>query len=270
MREFHRFRSRTLLLLAFLAGCSALSLEGVATPENDARAQRILRAVVAGEHDSVLQHARFGDDTVANAAGLAALDSALRGRSIDSLQLIGANRFSFEKHSRLTLTYEFRNDSGWIGATVTTDDSADAWALLGLHAEPLPGELQAINRFTLSGRGITQYAGLLLVVLCTLMSVGMAVFIATRRTYPKRWRWVAASLVGVSAVFINWTTGEVSTRMLTMQLFSSTFARPNAYAPWILSFSFPLGAIVALQRYRQWKLASTRTILPAAAPEEMA
>lgn len=140
-----------------------------------------------------------------------------------------------------------------MGATVTTLDSGGAWSLIGLHVEPLPGELEALNPFDFAGRGLAQYLGLVLVLACAGISLGVAVFIASRRLYPKRWRWVAASLVGASAVYINWTTGEVSTRLLTMPLFSASVVRPSAYAPWLLSFSFPIGALVALQRYRRWR-----------------
>lgn len=55
--------------------------------------------------------------------------------------------------------------------------------------------------------------------------------------------------------------------MLTMQLLSASFGRPSVYAPWILSFSFPLGAIIALQRYRHWMQASTRASVTVAPPD---
>jgi hypothetical protein len=232
-------------------GCDAISVAGIATPEGDARAQRVLRELIAGQRDSIPLHAHFGTDTAATAVGLARLDSILRGRQVDSLQLIGANRWSANETERLTLSYEFRTERGWLGAAVTTLDSAGAWTLIGLHVEPLAGELAALNRFHLTGRGLAQYLGLLLVLVCAGISLGTAVFIATRRDYPKRWRWVALSLVGASAVYVNWTTGEVTTRLLTMQLFSASMVRPSVYAPWLLSFSFPIGALVALQRYRQ-------------------
>ena len=228
-------------------------MASVATPERDARAQHVLRAFIAGQRESVSQHARFGTDTIAIAVALAQFDSILRGRTVDSLQLIGANKWSMGEAQRLTLTYELRTERGWLAAAVTTLDSADTWNLIGLHVEPLPGELEALNKFDLAGRGFAQYAGLALVVICTGISLGVALFIASRRQYPKRWRWVAASLVGVCAVYINWTTGEVSTRLVTVQLFSAAVVRPSVYAPWVLSFSFPIGAFFALQRYLKWR-----------------
>ena len=252
MRRCNRFVWLSLSTVLTL-GCGSLTVASIATPERDARAQRVLGAFIAGQRESVWQHARFGTDTVAIAVALAQFDSILRGRTVDSLKLIGAHRWSMGEAQQLTLTYELRTERGWLGATVTTLDSAGTWNLIGLHVEPLPGELEALNKFELAGRGLAQYAGLALVLICTAISLGVALFIASRRQYPKRWRWVAASLVGVCAVYINWTTGEVSTRLFTMQLFSAGMVRPSPYAPWILSFSFPIGAFIALQRYRKWR-----------------
>ena len=69
----------------------------------------------------------------------------------------------------------------------------------------------------------------------------------------RRWRWVAASLIGVSAVYVNWTTGEVSSQLFTVQLFSAGAVRASEFAPWILAFSFPVGTLIALERYRKWR-----------------
>jgi hypothetical protein len=241
------------VLASLLTACDSFSAEKIATPARDERAQHTLRSLVAGERDSVLAHARFGDDTAAIAKGLAQLDSILRGRRVDSIQLIGANQLLSGGTEQVTLSYEMYTERGWLGASVTTLDSATSWMLLGLHAQPLRGELRRLNQFSLGSRGLAQYLGLVLVVACTAFSLGVAVFLATRKQFPKRWRWVVASLIGAGAVYVNWTTGEVSSRLFTVQLFSASAVRPSEFAPWLISFSFPVGALVALERYRRWR-----------------
>jgi hypothetical protein len=126
-----------------------------------------------------------------------------------------------------------------------------------MHAAPLRGELSSLYEFRLSGRGPAQYLALLAVIVCTVFTIGVALFLATRRQYPRRWRWVLASLVGAGAVSVNWTTGAVASRIVTVQLFAASAVRANEYAPWILSFSVPIGALIALARYRQWKSESS-------------
>jgi hypothetical protein len=180
------------------------------------------------------------------------IDSVLRGRRVDSLTLIGANQVTSGNAERVTLSYEFRTESGWLAAAVATLDSASTWALLGFHIEPLVGELRAANEFRLAGRSAAQYLALLAMVACALFSLGTAIFLATRRQFPKRWRWVLASLVGVGMVSVNWTTGAVASRLFSVQFLGASAVQASDFAPWILSFSFPIGAIVALSRYRSF------------------
>jgi hypothetical protein len=260
MRLIHAAMVTGVVLLVLLtSACNPDALmHRIATPERDARAQHVIHMIVAGEHDSLLAESRFDMDSAARARVLFQLDSALRGRQVDSMTLVGANLFSMSGTDRLTLSYEFHTEKRWIFSSVTTLDSASTWKVIGFHVEPLAGELRAMNDFRLADRSAVQYLALLAVVLCTVFTLGTAIFLATRRNFPKRWRWVLASLVGVASASVNWTTGEVATRMIFVQLFAASAVRASEFAPWILSFSFPLGAIVALARYRSY-LASSRT-----------
>src|SRR4051812_12439225 len=78
----------------FLTACGSLALSKIATPARDERARNILREFIAGEQDSALAHARFADDRASIAAGLAQINGFLRGRVVDSVQLVGAHLFS--------------------------------------------------------------------------------------------------------------------------------------------------------------------------------
>jgi hypothetical protein len=241
------------LLAVMAAGCGPDYLtKRIATPARDTRAQHVIHQVVAGERDSFLARARFDIDSAAAVRALAQIDSALKGQRVDSLTLIGANQFSNGTIDRITLSYELRTQRGWLAVSVATLDSASTWALVGFHVEPLVGELRAANEFRLAQRSAAQYLTLLATVACALFTLGTAIFLATRRQFPKRWRWVLASLVGVGTVSVNWTTGEVASRLFFVQLFGASAVRPSEFAPWILSFSFPIGAIVALSRYRSY------------------
>src|SRR3982751_1934326 len=123
-------------------GCNSMIVEHVATPARDARAKQVLRSLASGERDALLANARFGDDSAAAQKGLAQLDSIFRGLHLDSMQLIGANEFSTPRMDRVTLSYEVHSERGWLVANVTTVESDGTPALIGLHAEPLVGELR--------------------------------------------------------------------------------------------------------------------------------
>jgi hypothetical protein len=83
---------------------------------------------------------------------------------------------------------------------------------------------------------------------------------------------VLASLVGVGMVSVNWATGAVASRLFSVQLLGASAVRPSEFAPWILSFSFPIGAIVALSRYRSFleslKAPTTPAVLEQSASQQ--
>jgi hypothetical protein len=224
----------------------------IVSPARDARARRYLGMFTTGQHDSIMAHARFGSDAAAVATGLAQIDSLLRGERLDSMQLVGASLWSNGRTERLDVSFEFRTRQGWNVASVVTVDSGATWFLDGIHVNRVPGELKALNGFRNGRRTAAQYLVLLLVIASAAFSLGTAGFIATRRAFPKRWRWVFAALVGVGSLKMNWTTGEMATTLLNVQLLGASALKAGAYAPWILAFSFPIGPIVALGRYRQW------------------
>jgi hypothetical protein len=113
--------------------------------------------------------------------------------------------------------------------------------------------LEELNRFDFRGKSARHYFWLLLTILAAAASLVTAVWIATRRQMPKRWRWVLASLLGVGAFSINWSSGEMVFNPISIQLAAAAVTRAGPVAPWILTFGLPVGAVAALVRYRRWK-----------------
>jgi hypothetical protein len=89
-------------------------------------------------------------------------------------------------------------------------------------------------------------------MLCTaIVVVGFTLWTAVliaRTEMPHRWGWVVVALLGIGKVAINWTTGEMGTTLFSLPLFGGSISRSGAIGPWIVAFTFPLGAIMALYR----------------------
>src|SRR4051812_1212783 len=102
------------VLAAFLACSPAAFLAKIASPQQDARARRYISQLASGQHDSIIAHSQKITDTAAMLRGLAQIDSIFRGRQLDSMQLIGANKFSLNGHETLTLSYEAKAVNEWI------------------------------------------------------------------------------------------------------------------------------------------------------------
>ena len=87
--------------------------------------------------------------------------------------------------------------------------------------------------------------------------------------YPddQRWWWFLATMIGIGKFNLNWSTGETRTQLSSLQFLSASIGRIGLVGPWWVSVSFPLGAIVALQRRQQ---ALTASIPPTTTSSETA
>jgi hypothetical protein len=244
---------RCALLALALGGCRADDALRRFTPaEADTRARGYLALFAAhrgAEAETRLLPGMSGSEAH---TAYVAIDSLLGGQHFDSVRVIGSavNTINGVRHTNLT--YEFKSQSGWILANVATVDSAGTWFVEALHARPMPQPLEVTNTFTLGGGSPLHYAWLILTIACAVVSLGTAIWLATRRQMPKRWRWVFLALLGVGGFSLNWTTGETAFRIVNVQLFGAGAMRLGPAAPWILTFGLPVGAILSLMRYRRW------------------
>jgi len=68
---------------------------------------------------------------------------------------------------------------------------------------------------------------------------------AVRTKFKKRkWLWIIFILFGLVQFSLNWTTGQIGWKLLNFQLFGAGALTASQYAPWILSFSIPVGSII--------------------------
>lgn len=190
---------------------------------------------------------------------LARVAAFLPHGSLDSMHLVGAFRYRNDSSEQSSLTYEYHSAQGWGATTINILHQQGIHYVFGIHADTMHQSLEALNVFRLRGKSAGHYLMLLMLVACAGTAITAAV--RTLRTpMPRRWLWVLFSLVGTSTFAFNWTTGQVGFSLLTVRLFVVGFAQGVASTPWILSVSFPIGALLAIRRVQQ-----ARTTLPAAA-----
>lgn len=252
-----------------LSSCSGEEAIRRFTPKDaDVRARAYLALLTRDQPDSAaarLVPRLSGPNARREIAKIAAV---LKGQRFDSSRVIGAAVNSINGTRHVNLSYELHSASGWSVANVATVDSANTWFVEGVSTRALARPLEDEVRFTLRGKSMRHYAWLVMSILCLMFSLGTALFLAARRTMPKRWRWVLASLIGIGAFSLNWTTGVAVSNPYLLQLGAASFTRAAPVAPWIISFGIPIGAIAALQRYQRWRAESSRPVEPSpAAPE---
>lgn len=243
------------LVVLVLSACSRDALLSRFTPADaDARARAYLELFTRGNIDSAAARLAPALRTATARNELEQVAALLSAERVDSMKVVGANTAKRPGRRRVNLTYElYLQRGGWLLANVATLDSAGAWVVEGVSARSLSRPLEESARFSLSNKPAVDYLWLVITGLCAALSVGVAVFMATRRQMPKHWWWALASLVGVGGYSLNWATGQTAISLFKIQLFSAGALQMGPFAPWIVTFSFPLGAIVALSKYRDWR-----------------
>jgi hypothetical protein len=153
------------------------------------------------------------------------------------------------------VTFESRYDRSYVVTNVVLRRVGDgAPRVVGLHVQALPEPLEALNAFSLAGKGPIQYAFLLAMIAVAVTTVAALVLWFRRGRITKhRWWWLLAIVVGAFKVSVSWATGAVVVQELTIQFFSLSAMRDGLAGPWILSFSIPAGAIAFLINARQRK-----------------
>ncbi len=147
------------------------------------------------------------------------------------------------RRTEITLEYEFPEK--WLLASVVTQKSGEVTAIVGFHVTPIAGSLENLNRFTLVGKGATQYAILSLAVLAPLFSLYVFVLCIKTRMGKKKWLWLIFIVLGIGKLVVNWTTGEAFFTPIAIQL-PPAGANAQLYGPWLVYVSIPLGAIIFL------------------------
>jgi hypothetical protein len=164
-----------------------------------------------------------------------------------SVKMVGYRRTETPEVVTDSMTLEYEFPQKWLIADVTTETRDGDALISGIHVAQRPEPLEALNRFTLRGKGVAQYAMLLLWLMA--ISLTLFAFVLCIRTRIEKWKWLwlIFILLGVGQVAINWTTNESSFRLFYLQM-PPSMAFAAFYGPWILSVSLPLGAIVFLAK----------------------
>ena len=179
-----------------------------------------------------------------------------------SVKVVGA--YTVEVHStkkagstKYNLTYEYEYADSWLLTHMLLERNQDGLQVLGFHAQPLEHSLESTSAFTLEGKGPLHWLFLALIVAVPLFCI--YAFVACLRTpnLKRKWLWALFTLIGMVTVTLNWGSGAVDFHLINFQLFGAS-AINNGYSPWLLSISFPLGAVWFLcKRHAMRKDAAT-------------
>ncbi len=258
----HNFRFKVLLLIASLClsacGCTPLKLD----PDADAFARSYLNLIIEKNYESVHQkyspqlretvtpektgeileklHSTcgpFSDVTVKEYSFYTrTLHPAGSQQKIDTITII--YELSYCERHALYVVHLQRDGSGF---------SVNSW-----NISMIKMSLSEINRLSFNGKGIVHHLFLLAMV-GEVLFILYVIVISARSTLKRKYIWCILSIVGACSVSLNWFTGSLSLNILTFQLFFGV-TWSQTINGLVLTFTFPLGAFLALLKMRSKKI----------------
>jgi hypothetical protein len=251
MLRFRSSRLSGIFCVSLLAACTSEAiLSKIAPPEVDKYARAYFETMRAGTPEDAQRQLSPG--VLRNQASLDSVQSLRQQFAafgvLDSAKLMNGQLNSAGGSTRRVLLYELWGHGAIALAQIEILEDGTGRSINGLEIQPMAKSLAATNAF-LSNMGPAQLAVLLLAVGLALFEIATAVIVA-RTPMPRRWLWAVFALFGVGTFAMNWTTGAVSSNLLYIELLGS-IQRDGLAGPWLISVSFPLGAIVALRKRSQ-------------------
>lgn len=167
-----------------------------------------------------------------------------RSGELISTKIIGSqvNIFNGEWKGNFTFEYEF--ESGWNLANTALRKTSNGYEVIGLNVYQPDKSQKEINAFKLSAKTPLQYIVLVFSVVVPLF-IFVTLIACIKTPIPsKKWVWIIFVFLGVGAIQVNWTNGLYSLQLLSLNLFGASASAAGPAAPWIVSASMPLGAIM--------------------------
>lgn len=188
-----------------------------------------------------------------------------------AFETIGANVGYFKPWNgsgskQASLTYQLQFRDAWVVAYIVIESNDQGRHVLSAYFQPAPDSLQVLNAFTFKNKSVLHYLFLVLCILIPIFIISTTV-VCIRSRVRRRWLWILFILFGFVQLRLNWTTGAWDVVPASFHLLGAAWFRASSYAPVIVSFSIPVGAIIFLALRRHLRRKEEPPPLPPAPTE---
>jgi hypothetical protein len=166
--------------------------------------------------------------------------------SIDSFRIINARKTSMlgdNGFSTYGIDYEYKVGNKFLYFTFGIREQNGKMTITAFDGRIIDDSLSKVHAFTLKDKGFLHFLFLFIAILIPIfIIITLVVSIKTKLT--KKWLWITGILFGFVKFSINWTTGQVGLSLINISILGAGFSKAGNIAPWILSFSLPIVAII--------------------------
>ena len=230
--------------LFFLSSCSNEEIKESIIPKVESKfAQDYLDKLRAKDYEFLKSHMRPELLEKVDLDILDQLYSYFPTGELISTELIGSNVRVFNDEWSATFSFESKYSNGWSTSSVSMLKEKDTLLVTRINVYQIPDSQKVLTSFD---NGKVTFITVLILILTFVSPILMIVTcISVYRTdILNKWRWYLLSFVGLCSFSLNWTTGEVFTKVATIKLLGFSAGAASEYAPFIFAFTFPIGAIM--------------------------
>ena len=234
-----------IISLSIITSCSYDEMMDKLIPKEEAKfAEDYLTKLRAKDFKYIKSQMSKETLAQANDVLLEKMSNYFRKGELLSTEIIGSQVNVFNDKWRGNFSFEYHFSDGWNLANAAFQKTEDKYEVIGLNVYQTNMSQKEFHAFTLKNKSILQYLILLLAIIVPVFII-VTTYYCARTPIPKRkWLWVIFVLLGIFSVQLNWTTGAIGIQPLSASLFGASAVAAGTHAPWIISTSFPLGAII--------------------------
>jgi len=231
------------LLLVLFSGCSVMDL---VPKEEDKLCRDYIALLKSG---NVEEAAKQLDESIKTPDINEKLLQVAKVIDIGEIEEIKVLNFNYKTNIKNTnkvnyeLEYEICYKDAFVHGYFSLVKENGKTTFLGVRFTPLKGPLEEMGKFTMAGKSIPHYSILILVVIAAGFSIYMFVLLL-KSNFSKKWLWGIFILIGFTKITVYWNSTDIFFEPLTIQLLSAGSFKANSLAPWAVSVSIPLGAII--------------------------
>lgn len=241
------------LFIITLGGCAEWALERAVPVNTQKAAKEYIDLLRSGRIQELEKFLDPGIRSEGMTAALTAMAAQMSPNAPSSVELVGAslvplgglNAQADTGYSYLWYQYGFGEK--WVLVHIAIHTQGDETTVVALSVKPIQESLEDQNSLLkLSGKSLLQYLTLAAVILLPIFTLYVMAQCAQLRMGPVvKIVWLLFILYGFGHFGVNWTTGDINMDLFALQALNAS-ADHAAFSPWMISVSFPLGAIVFL------------------------
>jgi hypothetical protein len=202
----------SLLLLIILPGCTpadpASQIKRLTPPKDQTIATNYIALLRQNKFEQIEKDLDPSIKSALTQDTLVKMAEAIPPQDPVSVKVIGAQQARGPDLYKINLSFEYQFPSKWLLINVATQKKGGVSTIIGFNVYPLSDSLENINRFTLTGKNLLQYATLAFAILIPLFILSVLVLCIRTKMTKRKWLWIIFILLGIGRLTVNWTTGQ--------------------------------------------------------------